>query len=97
MATNADHYLDPEDAATAVHRKAIAQQVPLSNFLSNNSDRFLASNEAMVQLFKDLPEALVATGVISEPYNLPWLPASTRTRVSGAGGYMRTQRLGHRR
>lgn len=76
VATNAVHYLDPEDAATAALRKAIAQQAPLRHFLSNSSDRFLASNESMVQLFKDLPEALVATRHISDQCNLPWPPSS---------------------
>ena len=76
VATNAVHYLDPEDAATAALRKAIAQQAPLRHFLSNSSDRFLASNESMVQLFKDLPEALVATRHISHQCNLPWPPSS---------------------
>ena len=82
VATNAVHYLDPEDAATAVLRKAIAKQVPLSNFLSNSSDRFLASNEAMVQLFKDLPEALVATGVISDQCNLPGPQAAGNSKMA---------------
>ena len=76
VATNAVHYLDSEDAATAALRKAIAQQTPLRHFLSNSSDRFLASNESMVQLFKDLPEALVATRHISDQCNLSWPPSS---------------------
>ncbi len=62
VATNAVHYLDPQDAATAALRRAIAQQAPLKYVLAGQgSDRYFASTQEMVHLFKELPEALAAT------------------------------------
>ena len=95
VATNAVHYLDPQDAATAALRKAIAQQAPLKDVLAGNgSDRFFASTQDMVHLFRDMPEALAATQQISDQCDFPWPPTSWPVKdVAGSDGTTSDERL----
>jgi error-prone DNA polymerase len=85
VATNAVHYMESKDAATALLREAIANQAPLPRFhVSKGSDRSLLSGEVMVHRFADLPEALAATQTISEQCGVPW-PSISRPFLDSEG------------
>ena len=71
VATNNVHYADREDYAVKELLNAIGRNIPVDQIKGRRTtEQYLKSPEEMAHLFRDLPDALAATGDIASRCNL---------------------------